>query len=794
MKKYFCWLFILGLQTVLAQGNIPIGTWRLHAPYNRVTMLADAGNRIYAASSFSLFYFDKTDNSLNPLTTIDGLSGTDVSAIAYDARRNQLVVGYESGNIDFIEANNRITRQNAIARNAMISSSKKINHIHIAGDWAYLSCNFGIVKMFLPRRDIRDENPQIGANGTISIPVYAATTLRDTLYIATSEGIKWIPTRTSTLRDYSLWSSITTTQGLNGNLVTSLATFQQKLYAVVATNTEGCYNFQILQKQDNHQFTNILNNSYCQLGHYAYNTNTLQLSGSGGLTTSDNILSIAINEKEIVQIQADNSFQIIGSEFLKKPFQAIKSGNTWWIADEQLGLMGGNNFNDLQSYKIESPFSSEFFRLYPYQNKMVVLGGGFTASFQGPLGISRYYVLENGKWTNFAPELNNLENELDLVAAAYNPINQHLYLASFHRGIVIKSPDGSTQRYDACSTNPPFRLPAVFPTNCNGYNSTRVGGIAVDNSGFIWITTQTHQAGTPALHRLSPDNQSLQSYTLPFLESGFLNKVIIDANNNKWMVVRPRQSVAWSVMAFKEKQDNTFEFRTFNSGTNTGALPSLAVNDIDLDLNGDIWFATDGGVAVYYNPANIMNQNNYATVKPISDGRPTLEADRVTSIAVDGGNRKWFGTRNGLWLFNENATKPLLNFTTDNSPLPSNNILDIEIQPQTGELFIVTDKGLISYRSNATQGQTECNIKIFPNPVRPEFNGTIGVSGLAERSVVKITDISGKLMYETTSIGGTATWNRRDYNGVTAKSGIYLIWVANSNGENTCISKLALIE
>jgi hypothetical protein len=135
------------------------------------------------------------------------------------------------------------------------------------------------------------------------------------------------------------------------------------------------------------------------------------------------------------------------------------------------------------------------------------------------------------------------------------------------------------------------------------------------------------------------------------------------------------------------------------------------------------------------------------------------------------------------------------NFTTDNSPLPSNIVRDIEIDGTTGEVFFVTDKGIVSFRSDATASQNSfASVKIFPNPVTRDFNGTIGISGLATDAVVKITDISGKLVWEVQANGGTATWNAQDLSGRRAASGMYLVFAATPDGSESMVGKIAVID
>jgi hypothetical protein len=161
---------------------------------------------------------------------------------------------------------------------------------------------------------------------------------------------------------------------------------------------------------------------------------------------------------------------------------------------------------------------------------------------------------------------------------------------------------------------------------------------------------------------------------------------------------------------------------------------------------------------------------------------------------VDGGNRKWFATDNGLWLFSEDADEALQHFTTANSPLPSNRIVDVDVNDKTGEVWVATDGGVVSYRGSATvtEGKPDC-ARAFPNPVRPDFSGQVGISGLANNALVKITDVAGHLVYATKATGGTVTWNMTDAQGQRVRSGVYLVLSSDADGNNTCVSKVAVL-
>jgi hypothetical protein len=213
-----------------------------------------------------------------------------------------------------------------------------------------------------------------------------------------------------------------------------------------------------------------------------------------------------------------------------------------------------------------------------------------------------------------------------------------------------------------------------------------------------------------------------------------------------------------------------------------------------LDREGQIWVTTDKGVAYFPFPFDVLEGGKVEAVLPVFNLGFLFKNERTLCITVDGGSRKWIGTDQGAWLFNFDGSKLLEYFNVDNSPLLSNAVFDIEVNEVSGEVFFATEKGMVSYRSDATRpAEKHTTVKIFPNPVTPDFNGLVGISGLTQFASVKITDISGRLIYETSSAGGTASWDVRDYNGRRAASGIYLVYSSNADGTDTFVGKIAVI-
>ena len=212
------------------------------------------------------------------------------------------------------------------------------------------------------------------------------------------------------------------------------------------------------------------------------------------------------------------------------------------------------------------------------------------------------------------------------------------------------------------------------------------------------------------------------------------------------------------------------------------------------DKNNDIWIGTPAGIIIIPSTVDFFTSNECYRVKiPRNDGTNLadylLGTEQINCIAVDGANRKWIGTANsGLYLMSEDGLTTEAHFTTDNSLLPSNNILSIAIHPINGEVFVGTGEGIASYRSDASEGQDDYSqAYAFPNPVRPDYAGSIAITGLMENSIVNIVDEGGNLICKTRSNGGTAVWDGKNQQGQKASSGIYTALCNASDGSHTVV-------
>lgn len=275
-----------------------------------------------------------------------------------------------------------------------------------------------------------------------------------------------------------------------------------------------------------------------------------------------------------------------------------------------------------------------------------------------------------------------------------------------------------------------------------------------------------------------------------------VSKLMITSTGQKWMILPRGQGM----LVFDDNGtiDNISDDRKIRLGFNTGAgaIPGTDVYCMAEDDDGEVWVGTDKGIGVFYCADQIMTQGACDAQQVLieQDGyvQILMETQVVTAILVDGANRKWIGTEGGgLFLMSADGTKQLAHFDETNSPLLSNDITTLTMDKKTGELFIGTSNGIVSYRGEATTGEDVMgDVYAFPNPVRHEYTGNVAITGLVKNANVKITDVSGQLVYETTALGGQAIWPGTNFKGERAASGVYLVFASNEDGSQKIVTKI----
>ena len=753
MKNILSILLLHFVTYTFAQRELQgIGNWEYHIPQNKGVAIAKAGEKIYSASNFGLFSYNKSTKEITHYTKVNGLSDVQINYIAYYEPLDVLMIAYKNTNIDIIQ-NNTITNFNDILRKQIVGE-KSISHIHFNNDLAYIATTFGVVVFDLDKLEIKETYSSLDENGG-SMKVYQSTTLNDSLYLATDEGILAASLSNQVnLLDFNNWKNIHPQNGGYKNV----ASFDNSIWAL-QNDTSIVEKYNLGNWDIVNEYTNI-----------------------NSLSTSNESL-ILINDTEVHVLNKTGDVSVISLPTNYNVIQLIPDNqNSYWMSDLTKGLVKYEN-EKFTSLTPKGPSNGSIFNINYSNNALYVVQGGYDI---GTVKQFKSFSVDKLAYNGWATTGYWQDDALQGITDATEVVSHDniTYYATNSEGIV-KNDNGVFTVYN--DKNSPLR--SIFP-GTSGY--VRAPSISLDSEKNLWIANHNVPQGDTSIFKLDQDG-NWSGYAFPTITSSRMPlKIFVDDNNFKWVILSSTTS-GDGVLVFDDEEDNK---RLLSKGFENGDLQDNKVNDIAFGKDGAVWMVGRAGVSVFQNPINIFEggEDNDAS-KPIFEGRPLMENEYCTSIAIDGGNRKWIGTENGLFLMSESGTQQLLNFNTKNSPLPTNKINTLEIHPVTGELFIGTDLGLISYRSDASDGNSACEgqIKVFPNPVEPSFDGEVGIAVLTNNAEVKITDVWGNLVYETEANGGTCSWNLKDYNDNNVATGVYMILVNGIGRKKSCTERLAII-
>ena len=523
---------------------------------------------------------------------------------------------------------------------------------------------------------------------------------------------------------------------------------------------------------------------------FAINSRSFLEPTPGGLFLLSPNKGYLVNENGITEKYSNDLIRFVSDIYT--------SGDTTWFADNANGLVKKVFFNWQNFYPI-GPVTKDVYSIDVNNSHFWVATGGIdswnNANVKEGVFWSDYHT-----WTKLS---NTYLEAKDVVDVASNPFNSNeAFIATWNDGLMQLSWSDENTRFEKTAQYNHYNTNGHLATlnadtSSSIYGWIRVKSIAFDNAGNLWGANS--QVNNPLFVRKNNGDWHSFSFTSTNTTNTHLGDIVIDNIGQKWVIV------PGGVGLVVYNDNNTIEDvqddkdKVVNSSLGTGNLPSTSVYSLAKDRDGEVWVGTNKGIAVFYGPENVFSGNDFDAQQILVevDGyvEYLLANETVTAIAVDGANRKWLGTQSaGVFLVSPDGTKQIHHFTEQNSPLFSNTITDIAINHQTGEVFIGTSKGLISFISDATQGyEAHQNVSVYPNPVRPEFNGTIAIKGLVEDADIKITDLNGTLVHETTALGGQAVWDGKNGYGERVQTGVFLVFSSNSFGTETNVAKILFV-
>lgn len=760
--KHFLPLFIFFFFIKLsAQGN---QQWGSYFSYTNVVDIAQSDSRVFAASESAMFTQNVVSGELKTITSVDGLKGEGITAVYHSTAFNRTLVGNSNGLLNVINGDNTIVNKRGIVEETtVLATKKKINSFYENNGLLYISCDFGIVVFNLQTLEFGDTF-YLGPNGA-EIPIKQITIHNGNIYAATYNGFGIRKGRLDNpnLNDYTQWETI-----FNGYYWDGIVNYNGNLIAM--TNYGPLFRF-----SDSGNATVI--------GMLPAGVTDMRVSNGYMVITSPGNVNVYNDQlTRVLQINA------IPNETETVTYScATIIGQTLYIGTQEKGLytVPMNLSTPFINITPNGPLRNNIFSLEKARNSLWAVFGTYDYNYVPRLqrfGASKY---TGEGWENIPYSTLAVFGDVQSISdITIHPNRQgEVYLNSFHNGLLKLQDDVPVTLYKDGSPSNSLLAPVVD----GSYRSIRINGGTFDSAGNLWMTNSRITRPLKVLRADGSWGEYSFEGVLPNAIDEF-GKMVIDKNNTKWI-----PTYGQGLLAYNELLD-----KSILVGTDNG-LPVVYVKCVALDNSNRLWIGTVNGLRIIQSVDSFVTENNLEATNIVflEDGVPQelMNEQSITDIVTDGSNNKWIGTAGaGAFLVSPDGQSTLFHFTKDNSPLPGNNINDIEIDDVTGEVFFATDRGMVSYKGTSTAALNDLNnVYVYPNPVRPGFEGDVKISGLINRANVKITDIEGNLVYETTSEGGTILWDTRAFGKYKVRSGVYMIFISSDDATLTKVKKVMIV-
>ena len=743
-----------------------VGEWRAHYAYHDATICASLGDKVWVVSDGSLYSYNPTDTYIDIYNKCTLLSDQGIQYLLRCDNENLLMIVYENANIDLLYPDETVV--NLPDYQQKITFDPTINDVTVSGSYAYLTTTFGVVVVNLKKREFTNTY-RIGSD------VLSCTGNGDYLLASTLRGI-CIGKTTDNLLDPANWRL------LNDLYFTKIVSFKGEFYGL--RPEKGIYRI----TPDN-TVTNLIEGSFTNL------------------YVADNRLYVMGNSPT-AYIFSNTTDTPATLSFDQHVNSITENSNLWWAACGTTGLKGIRQEADKLTLTTDHLYPNSPVRNYcdyitfTDDERLLVAGGCLdyfgTTSYPGTVE-----VFADESWTTFQEEGIAEATGLkygykNVTCIAEDPTDPtHHYVASFGQGI-----------YE-------FRN-GQYVSNINSSNSTletalegkphytRISRLKYDNYNNLWLTNC--HAVSP-LKVLKADGMLIDLYYEELKEQPTVTDILFDSRGLTWVVVMRADAGLFCIddngTPFETSDDKTQFISPRFTDQDGNSTTIDYIYDIAEDHDGIIWVLTNQGPYTIPNPATFFNTDfTFTKIKiPRNDGTNfadyLLDAVYTTCIAIDDANRKWIGTQSsGIYLISADGMETIHHFTVSNSPLPSDNIKDIAVKGSTGEVFIATDKGLVSYRSNATRAADtyeKSAVNAFPNPVEADYTGPVTIIGLKADSSVKIIATDGHLVDAGTSLGGSYTWDACDHSGRRVPTGVYFVLATANDGKEGVVTKVTVI-
>lgn len=717
--------------------------WNIHSAFADINAIAVTRDKVFALSNHSLFAVDKQSEEMVYYNRLTGLNGAVISTIGYNPTLNLLLVCYENGHLDIINSHDEVYNIPDLYLK-QTTYSKIVNSIYMHEHTAYLAMDFGIIELDMKRREIKDT--YIIGQDAKEVNVKHITIMGDRIY-AVSPQLLYSASLSDPLSDYAYWQ----TQALpTGKEVSAFCAYDELLYMV-------------------------LDSVLCSYRDSKWQKHTTSYKVNGLCPTDQHLFILPKNQAGVAIAETDLSLQMTDMGMIT---DIVQDGSSYWWASVTDELVRGA---DRQAFRPDGPINNIAYRMRTFGDRLYVVPGGRWATQNETPGEIMFY--ENGTWVNISSDVINKAcgfKVYDLMNVAQDPNDKdHYFVTSYGAGLLEMQSDEVVNLYTPDNST----LISAVPKYPKEY--TRTDGAMYDEQGNLWIL---NAVGSKSINIFTPDKQwfsfglAYQSDTIPLYTPG---EIMVDRRNTQWKWI-PQCRYNTGLLLLQDngtpinpKDDKVTYHNEWYDQNGKPVIPEF-IYSMAQDHDNTIWVGTNAGLFLI--PATIDFTTSNRCERVIisrNDGTQLgdylLDNEQINHIVVDGANRKWIATAtSGVFLLSPNGEETIEHFTTENSPLSSNNVLSIAILESTGEVFFGTSQGLVSYMSDAIEpAKNFSDIYAYPNPVHPNYHGVVTIRGLMANTEVRIVDASGNMVTTIQGNGGEAVWDMTNAQGSRVASGIY---------------------
>ncbi|MCH1582129.1 MAG: hypothetical protein L7S63_03345 [Flavobacteriales bacterium] len=772
-----------------AWGQIETGTWQDLPNFTKGRDIAavDGAPLLLVAGETAVYGMGvdaegRSTGEVQRFGKADGLSRSDVAALALARETGLAIVGYVDGTFDLVAFDvdgtlGQVTAVKDLAE-ADLPGSKRPNQLVVEGERLLVCTDIGVVEFDLGALEVRD-TWKLEQNGQ-ALPIRSAVLAEDRWWLATAEGVWSAPVNAAFPGDPATWEQ---EQALPATDIRS-----------IVRGSDG--RLALIERRDGADAIWLR-----PAGQSAWQETTGEYSEQWTALASDGERLWASTVFGILETDADwlpTSLRTDAGSLYLQPNGLAAAGGGCWLANAHSGALwldsGGQSAAFEGPFAPNGPRSNAAWRIDAWNDRLWVATGGTESSgvplyrregFSGRIGT--YW------WTISSPEGEaGAEGVQDPMEVSIDPTRpERAVFGSLEEGLIeVEGPQVSR-----------FWNPSNAPLEWNANWSTSrctVTALDFDRQGNLWLLNE----GTERPLKLLDAEGNWHEFDVEGLDvSTRFTRVLATQADQLWILLGDGEGVV--VMSTggtpADPSDDDVRFLTQQEGE--GGLPSSFVYAVEEDLDGEIWVGTLQGPAVFYQPQALFTAEGFDAQQILieQDGnfQLLLETETVWDIALDGGNRKWLATvNNGVFLLSPDGREQVAHFTAQNSPLPADEVYDLAIDQSSGLVYFATPMGMTSYRGEATNFTAELGtgpLRIFPNPWKPEFAPRVTVDGLAFASEVHVLNAAGERVRKLESAGGRAVWDTMDDVGRPVPEGVYFLLAGEAAGKSGTSSKMVIL-